>query len=81
MVTNLIAKEVVSTVQADTMNKTYDMLRELSIEELELAIEDAPFFFIKGWNGQPCYRDMYAMECLFVWQCRETIRRKTNGIW
>ena len=79
--TDLNAKELVSTIQAKSMNGAYEILKGLSIEELEKAIRQAPLFFIREWDKLGPYNDVYAMECLFVYQCRETIIRKQKGIW
>ena len=78
---------IMPTATCHAMNEVYDMLKKLSIEELERCINEAPLAFIRGWTNQEggavtgTYADVYAMECLYVYQCKETISRKKAGIW
>ena len=73
------------TATCEAMNKVYDDLRKLSIDELEACIREASLHFVREWGREGgaagTYADVYAMECLYVYQCRETIRRKQKGIW
>ena len=80
-----IGKVITPTATCEAMNKVYDQLREMSISEIERCIQEAPLAFVRGWlelkGAGQTYNDIYAMECLYVYQCRETISRKRKGIW
>ena len=62
-------EKLVSTEQAKLMNKTYELLKPMTVEELETA----KFYAYK-------FTDQY-YYAVYLYCIHETIRRKNKGEW
>ena len=62
-------EKLVSTAQARLMNKTYEIMKPMTIEQLE----DAKFFAYQ-------FTDEY-YYAIYLYCIHETIRRKKLGVW
>ncbi len=54
-----------------TMNKVYEQLKAMTTKEIRQCVDQSYTGFGADIDGQT----------LFEYQCRETIRRKAEGIW
>ena len=62
--------KVTPTKMCKMMNKAYEVLKTMTVEQLERAKDKAYTEFTVTSERE-----------LFLYQCNETIRRKTKGSW